>query len=553
MNREDILFRTKADQVAVFIEDNGHLPRASIPASEEKKLGVWVAANRQALRKGSLSPVRREILSALDLTPNKDRRWEAKLELLAEHVSNSDIRPRRGSEDPEEAAIAEWLIIQLHKMKSGSMSAERRHRFLERFPDGTFRTVITFDERVELIAHFLKENGRLPLSRRPNEHELATWMIQMRMKLKDGTLGPERTAALERIPGALATIQIANTDDALEELRAWCEAHGHHPRSGVGTGRDLTEAEVLERRIADWARNHGQGTKTTSGSKDRQKSILSILAEYPEPAEHRSATIRAKVRAALEARGYVPKTSEDPKTNAWVFSRRSSLKNGLPLSPEDQELLAYAESLPTAMDVSRTARLQELETFVEAHGRMPGFATTATKQETGLSFWVKRRLDNSRTSGDPAINRRIYQIITDHGIKSERVRRPLDASMATEISTQLKLQGHQLRAGTTERAWLDRYRVLQRAGEPMSSPVLAVLTEAAALPTYQEHRQVERLEDYRAFTETHGCPPSHLQGTEGISLATWARRIRMSTGEGTKDVRDEIHRINAALNHKHAA
>ncbi|KXO90902.1 helicase associated domain-containing protein [Tsukamurella tyrosinosolvens] len=177
-----------------FAEARGRMPTRA----DDQNLAGWAAAQRFALRNGTLAPERCSALRALPgwteaaNTTRSAPTWFARVDDLLEHVERAGRMPRTQSPDPAEAALARWVSTQRAQRRGGTLSAYRRHA-LETVPGWKWRG---HDSAWE--ANFQLARATPPVEIRPG-HPIYGWVIRQRRAHRAGRLTPRRAQQLESL------------------------------------------------------------------------------------------------------------------------------------------------------------------------------------------------------------------------------------------------------------------------------------------------------------------------------------------------------------------
>lgn len=554
---QDQRFTERYGELKEFIELTGRRPRAESKDAAEAALGRWTTTQQTLRNAGQLSADRLKLLEDLGeaLTPRQT--YTDRIAELAEFIHDNGRRPVFGSANAPERSLAAWLNFQVIARNKGELSAERSELLEPLVPADSTRRVRPSAEWVADLAAFHNEHGRMPLSTREEERGLALWLINKRMSFKDGTMPQDQIDALSTVPGALATRKNADPDERLLEAQEWCAQHGYIPRASFTDTDALSADEEKERSIGAWMRNHARDSNRTyepTEYSERRQSILDLYDKYPSRLEFNEIVIREKVRKALESADHLPSSTEDSQTHGWIANARRLRAEGSELPSETLEVLALADSLQPHADHKRNARLDELRAFVEANGRMPGFAKLAPKEEKNLAFWVKRSLDGSRTSGSADINEQINELIAECAgiaaaanevvpVEKTQASQARESAEAADVMAALTAAGHLPGSASPLYSWLAKHRKLQSAGTPISDEVARVLTYADTLKSAREVRHERRLVEYEDFIARCGRLPAPGGDKAEASLANWASGVLRGVVNAGPDVESALRRL----------
>ncbi|CAI3799441.1 helicase associated domain-containing protein [Pseudarthrobacter sp. MM222] len=532
-------FMERYGELKAFIEQNGRRPRAESKDTAEAALGRWTTTQQTLRNAGQLAADRRKLMEDLGSALVPRQTYADRIAELSEFIRRNGRRPLFGAVSPSERSLAAWLNYQVIARNKGELSAERSDLLEPLVPTDSTRKIRSIPEWVADLSAFQTEHGRMPLSTRDEERGLALWLINKRMSFKDGTMSQDQIDALSAVPGALTTRKNADPDAMLLEAQEWCAQHGYIPRASFTDTDALSTDEEKERSIAAWMRNHArESTRAYEPTEyaERRESILDLYDKYPSRTEFNEILAREKVRKVLADADHLPSSTEDSHTHGWIANARRLRAAGADMSPEALEVLALAERLKAHTEHKRDARLEQLNEFVKVNGRMPGFAKLAPKEEKNLAFWVKRRLDGSRTSGGAQIEETIAELIDKcrkmaeaavsvAPVKKRHANLDRETAECAKVMAALTESGHIPGSASPVYAWLVKHRKLRTAGAPISNEVSHVLEYADTLKSAREVRHERRLADYTDFlTRFDRLPTPGGEKTEA-SLANWASGV----------------------------
>jgi hypothetical protein len=130
--------------------------------------------------------------------------WEKRLNDLVTFYKKHGKFPTR----KEDSTLEPWLVEQRRLFKEGKLSSQRKDMFkkaginilagsrIRRFKNGK-----AWEGNYELVATFIKKNGRLPkYSRKPSkEIHLYRWIMNQNLPIKKGQLSKEQIEKLKRL------------------------------------------------------------------------------------------------------------------------------------------------------------------------------------------------------------------------------------------------------------------------------------------------------------------------------------------------------------------
>lgn len=193
----DISWFIKFDEIRSYEAEHGKLPGG--------KLGQWMADQRRAEAKSTLSTRRARALSSLpnwSWDPVRDR-WMESWRRLRDYVGTHGVTPKR--EDDHQ--LWTWMLHQRMRHRANKLDAERVD-LLESVPgweweyQGHTRSRSAWTLRFEQVKAFVWEHRRLPSSAADDEHEadLGAWLNQQRTQHRRDPISAYRVSALESLP-----------------------------------------------------------------------------------------------------------------------------------------------------------------------------------------------------------------------------------------------------------------------------------------------------------------------------------------------------------------
>lgn len=201
----DRRWRQLHSEYAAFIVEHGHGPSQTSKNVEERRLGVWRAAQRRARQHKTLAPYRLDILNTTvghrwDVF---DEGWDRSFLMLQNFWSEHGVAPSKGGVTPEEKLGARWLHQQRQLKRGGTLIAERDVKLTELLGCGWELPADLWNLAFEKYRMFLGAHGRTPRKSCADagEQVVGEWMHNQRTFYRRQGLSAERVAALETIPG----------------------------------------------------------------------------------------------------------------------------------------------------------------------------------------------------------------------------------------------------------------------------------------------------------------------------------------------------------------
>jgi Helicase associated domain len=225
----------------------GNIPRDAKVG--EVNVGTWVRTQRAKHRVGRLSSHRVVALEAVAGwvwdSPRHDP-WTTGIAALRDWVAatgNVGVLPVEHNGIPLRA----WAATRRSRYQADTLSAEHAHT-LEAIPGWVWQVRETqFADGYAILEEWAGEHGHAhpPLNVLVDDFRLGWWVGSQRKRFQEGTISPERIAALEALPGWewAPNRDRWNTMHAL--LADYAQAHGHATLA--------TKAVVAGERLGQWS------------------------------------------------------------------------------------------------------------------------------------------------------------------------------------------------------------------------------------------------------------------------------------------------------------
>lgn len=226
-----------------YIDREGH---CSVPLNHKeqgRKLGSWVADQKNRYRRNLVDPSRVVQLAAL---PGWD--WNPKLTIWEERfLALQAFTAREGHASVpigvSEHRLGPWVSDQRKRYRNGSLQPDQIAR-LESLPGWRWSERINrWEENVRQLEGFAAKHGhlRIPVDVLTSRgSSLKGWLDLQRESLRDGVLSPVQAKRLSQLPGwtppdprpaaqevRMSPYQEARWDTGYESLSRFFEAHGH--------------------------------------------------------------------------------------------------------------------------------------------------------------------------------------------------------------------------------------------------------------------------------------------------------------------------------------
>ena len=394
-------------RLQVFASDHGHtlVPQKYI-CDDGLRLGAWVGSRRQEKRKGTLASERIALLESLPgwtWEPSDDRFPESlrHLQEYSAEYGHCDIPVSFICRDG--FSLGMWASNRRVDFKRGRLGAEEVSR-IEAVPGWQWSRADAFGRRLNQLQTFATEHGhaRVPDAYACNDgFRLGAWVVNKRMKFKQGSLPTEQIEELERLPGwsweALGDI----FPNGLRHLQDFSDKQGH--------------AQVLLRyvspdgfRLGNWVSHQRVFFKQDTLAADRIALLEAVPGWTWNPAADTFAKGLRSTQAFIAEHGHsrVPEGYVSPdgfELRAWIDSQRQNKQRGR-FTPDQ---IAAFDALPEwvwNLNADAFANgLRHLQEFVAEHGHCRPAALYVCEDGFKLGGWVRsRRNGHTKVSNEQA-------------------------------------------------------------------------------------------------------------------------------------------------------
>ncbi|MHB8449306.1 MAG: DEAD/DEAH box helicase [Mycobacteriales bacterium] len=229
-----------------FAGSEGH---ARVPATcvvGEVRLGIWVANQRSAQKKGRLTPDRFRRLSQVPgwSWDALEGAWEENFEILSRFAAGVGTAEVPANRIEEGAQLGWWIRTQRKAFKEGTLTPERV-KLLKSLPGWSWDSIETkWDEGFARLAVFAEREGQAFV---PVDFidavgfRLGQWTAVQRRRHAMDKLDAKRIQRLESLPGWSWDMRAAKQELAMTVLRAFAarEGHAHVPVAHIEAGFPL--------------------------------------------------------------------------------------------------------------------------------------------------------------------------------------------------------------------------------------------------------------------------------------------------------------------------
>ena len=329
-------------------------------------LGVWLGSQRAAYKAGTIKPVQKAWLEALDVdwTNRNDRKWQAAYDAAARYYqAHGDLNVPSEYIDPDGVLLGKWVSRQRYAWQNPDRSSARltpeRKALLDQL-GMVWQKPDSWQHRYELAAAYKAAQGSLELPAQYRTEEgiwLGSWLSRQKQLLQKGdkSLSGERVKALkelfrgepERRGGAVRTRARCSVRE-----RNWLNNYRHAKAYAKRRGDLLVPASYVDEtgfRLGVWISNLRAARKTRPDSFQVTPEHIAMLDEIGMQWDAREAKWQCALRRAGEYRAAhgdltVPvnyKTEDGFCLGDWIRRMRESYAaHDARLTPERVENLS---------------------------------------------------------------------------------------------------------------------------------------------------------------------------------------------------------------------
>ena len=282
-------------------------------------LGVWLGSQRAAYKAGTIKPVQKAWLEALDVdwTNRNDRKWQAAYDAAARYYqAHGDLNVPSEYIDPDGVLLGKWVSRQRYAWQNPDRSSARltpeRKALLDQL-GMVWQKPDSWQHRYELAAAYKAAHGSLELPAQYRTEEgiwLGSWLSRQKQLLQKGdkSLRGERVKALkelfrgepERRSGAVRTRARCSVRE-----QNWLNNYRHAKAYAKRRGDLLVPASYVDEtgfRLGVWISNLRAARKTRPDSFQVTPEHIAMLDEIGMQWDAREAKWQCALRRAGEYR-----------------------------------------------------------------------------------------------------------------------------------------------------------------------------------------------------------------------------------------------------------
>jgi hypothetical protein len=370
---------TKLEAVEAFFAADGRFPRAASAEPSEKRIGIWLAAQRA--KSELLSAERRKLID--ERLPGwnislHDSRWNQRLDALVEFIAGHDRTPTAKENDKASRTIGVWLNTQRH---ASDMPDHRKEQLDVKVPGWNRTTEDKWKEEFDFVVAYCSQHGRLPTDhpQDPRITAAAQWVRTQRTNA-----GNMPQCRVESLDAALPGWRLRNADKWTAMLDYVAEFEMKQGRLPNSKSPDKEEA-----RAGSWLTNQRSGIGVTP---EREATLDARLPRWRESAKDRAWHRNLRDTESFyknHGRRPLPNASDpaEKALGAW-YRNNAATSTAKTLTPERKAAWQSAE-----LGDRRTRNqiwndnLQAVRQFRTEHGRFP-FPSGKEPGEERIALWL---------------------------------------------------------------------------------------------------------------------------------------------------------------------
>ena len=396
-----------------FVEREGHarvvVTHVEVYDGDEFRLGQWVSVRRSTGTGGRLSPERTAALEAIpgwvwNAGEAKYQQSFRALKQFVEREGHARVNPRHLEQFENEAVrLGQWVTLRREQYKSRRISPERVAA-LEAVPGWVWDPYEEdFQQGLRALKQFVEREGhaRVPVSHVEvydgDEFRLGQWVNTQRTPRSRSVL-PERTAALEAVPGWVWDAWEDQYQRGLCALKQFVEREGHaRPLQGHV---EVFEGEEIN--LANWVTNLRSSYWKAKLAAERVPVLEGLPGWVWDANEADFHRRLGALKQFVEREGHARVVrgsvevfeGEEINLANWVTNLRSSYWKAKLAA----ETVAVLEALPgwvwDVYEADFQRGLGALKQFVEREGHarpLQGHVEVFEGEEINLGSWVSSR------------------------------------------------------------------------------------------------------------------------------------------------------------------
>lgn len=439
-------FEEMFSHLVEYKEREGHcnVPSRYRTTAGTKPLGVWLGNVRNAMRKGTLDPKRKERLDEIGVnwSYSQESVWKEMFGLLVRYNTREGNCDVRFAHRENGMLLGHWVSQQRVLKKKGKLAIDR-YDALENIGFTWEFCESKWDDFVPLLLKYKERNGDclVPTKHEEEGKKLGKWVAKMRRRRRLGKLDPSEEKKLSEIGMIWAVDRTGARDKKWNEMFALllrykeregdCLVHDSHQEEGKTLGRWVTRQR--RRRKQGLMPSYRESQLIEAGmvwniTEHNTEAMLSRISRYKEqvddfevrpadrvlPRGSKWDDMFALLVRYKERKGdcLVPTKHKEEGKNLgnWVISQRTANKRGLLASYRAAQL--DDAGMIWDLQVHKTeVMVRCLSQYKEREG---DFEVPRAHKEDGkaLGEWLcRQRRDKANGSLDPQLSDRLEKTL----------------------------------------------------------------------------------------------------------------------------------------------
>ncbi|MGK3708629.1 helicase associated domain-containing protein [Arthrobacter sp. IK3] len=195
-------FQTRVEEITAFYLEHRRLPiEHAIDRPDENTMAVWLSAQRQSLKNGTIAPDRKQALD--DLFPGwsdvRRLKWAQTLDEVASFRQTHGKLPGDSKTTPRERALQVWVKRQRVKELEGKLAADQVAGLDKVDPDWRANQVqLNWESMLTMASLLRSKTGTLPAHGTPE----GAWMRGVAQRHRAGLLPESEAKEMDKhLPG----------------------------------------------------------------------------------------------------------------------------------------------------------------------------------------------------------------------------------------------------------------------------------------------------------------------------------------------------------------
>jgi len=378
----------KLDQLAEFNKEFGYWPRQRCSTEPEHSLAVWMLSVREKYKENILSKHQAELLKKIDLplADRSTRTWNQFYDELTEWLEIHKDFPYINTNSKKEQSLytrcrKKYRLYKQNKLEQdkkelldtlnfNEFEQASKNKNMQKKKDQLERYQLSWVKKYQELVQFLKKNKRFPNNQKVKyERPLYSWMLNQRVKYKDGDLNPSQIEKLTKINFSFEALINPGVIRICHELKEFRKINSGKWPTATMSNNDS------ERKLAKRLTHYRKQYKLNNLSNEEIELLKSIgivlkittnTILFDERIE--------ELKEMINEHGFI-RSSIDGKTPLsyqWLYKQRIKFKKGK-LTKEEIDKLEKIGALSSENQkstISFDERFEELKEMIEIYGKI---------------------------------------------------------------------------------------------------------------------------------------------------------------------------------------